>query len=332
MSLGEHLEELRGRVARSLVALVLACVLCIWPAKYLLELLARPVVLVLRRHGQPDSFLATSPVENLVVYIKVVLICGVIIAAPYIIYQLWSFVAVGLYRREKEWVRRLVPLSVGLFLAGVVFMYLFVLLVSLNFLVGFSAWLPLPDPQPTALEKLLLRTPTDEATSQPAGPAPAVPLVEEDPADPPPGTVWINLLDRKLKVQGEGGQTFSTQLLRDDQRALVTTHFKIGDYLSFLLVMMLAFGVAFQTPLVVVFLARTGIVPAPALRKYRKVVVLAIVVTAGILAPPDLMSHLLLSGPMILLFELGLLFAGKSGRTRRAAADEPDASGTASGA
>ena len=138
MTLGEHLEELRGCVARSLIALVAVCLACIWPAKYLLELIARPMVLALRRHGQPDSFLATGPVETLLVYVKVVLIFGLIIAGPYILYQLWGFVAAGLYRHERHWVHRLVPTSVGLFLSGVVFMYVFALLLSLNFLVGFS--------------------------------------------------------------------------------------------------------------------------------------------------------------------------------------------------
>ncbi len=95
MTLGEHLEELRGCVLRSLAALVLACLVMIWPAKYLLEVIARPVVLALRRHGQPDSFLATGPVESILVYIKVVVIFGLIAASPYILYQLWNFVAVG---------------------------------------------------------------------------------------------------------------------------------------------------------------------------------------------------------------------------------------------
>ena len=134
MTLGEHLEELRVCVARSLIALLITCLACIWPSKYLLELIARPVVLVLRRHGQPDSFLATGPVETLLVYVKVVLIFGLVLGAPYILYQLWSFVAAGLYQRERQWVRRIVPISVGLFLAGVVFMYVFALMLTIALL------------------------------------------------------------------------------------------------------------------------------------------------------------------------------------------------------
>lgn len=317
MTLGEHLEELRGCVVRSLVALVLACLVCIWPARHLLGLIARPVVLALRRHGQPDSFLATSPVENILVYIKVVLISGLVVAGPYILYQLWRFVAAGLYPHEQAWVRRLVPASVALFVGGVLFMYAVVLVVSLNFLVGFSGWLPLPQPEPNAFERAILRIPeVSEPASQPAvGEAGRVPLLRRDPQQPPVGAVWVNLPDGKLKVRCPD-RTYSVQLLGDDRRALVTTHFRIGEYLSFVLVMTIAFGAAFQMPLVVLFLAWSGIVRVETLRRYRRIVILIIVIVAGVLAPPDLLSHLLLSAPMWLLFETGLLLAG---RYRRAA-------------
>lgn len=263
-------------------------------------------------HGQPDSLLATSPVENIVVYIKVVLIAGVVFSGPYIIYQFWRFVAIGLYPREKAWVHRLVPASVGLFLAGILFMYLFALVVSLNFLVGFSGWLTLPDAQPNVFERQILGVSSEEATTtQPAAAEwPTVPLLDQPPTDPPPGAVWFNVLENRLKVRLDD-RTYSYQFQRDDRRAMVTTHFKIGEYLSFVLVLTIAFGLAFQLPLVVLFLARSGIVPVETFRKYRKVAILVIVFIAGMLAPPDLLSHLMLSGPMILLFELGLLLAGR---------------------
>ena len=310
MTLGEHLEELRGCLLRSLIALVLTCVLCIWPAKYLLAVLVRPVVLTLRAHGQPDTLLATSPVESIAVYIKVVLIAGLVIAGPYVLHQFWTFVAAGLYPREKTWVRRLVPTSVSLFAAGVIFGYVFALLLSLNFLVGFSDWLPLPKPHPTLLErKVLGLAPGEETTTRPASTTfPTIPVVDEDPNHAPPGSVWFNVLDSRLKVHTEE-RTYSYQFQRDERRAMVTTHFRIGEYLSFVLVLTLAFGTAFQLPLVVIFLVRSGIVPVATFRKYRKVVILVIVFLAGVLAPPDLLSHLLLSGPMILLFEVGLLVA-----------------------
>ena len=319
MTIGEHLDELRSCLVRSVLAFVLACLVCIWPSKYLLQLIVRPLVLALRKYQQPESLLATGPVETVLIYVKVVLFAGLVISAPYIIYQVWNFVATGLYKHEKMVVHRIVPISTGLFLAGVVFMYLFVLLLALKFLVGFSGWLPLPQARPTALDRVLLGG--DELvvpSTQPAiVDAPTVPIFSQDPKDPPVGTVWFNLVEQKLKFQG-AKERFSTRLLKDTRRAMVTTHFRIGEYLTFVLVLTVAFGLAFQMPLVVVFLVRAGIVDLETFKKYRKVVILVIVILAGMIAPADLMSHAVLSGAMIVLFELGLVFARKK--------PEPDAS------
>lgn len=315
MTIGEHLDELRRCVVRSLIALVVGCLICIWPARYLLEVLARPVIVALQHHGQPDSFLATSPVETVLMYIKVVLVSGLILASPYVIRQFWLFIAAGLYDNEKKWARTLVPSSIALFLTGVAFMYFIVLFLSLNFLIGFGEWLPLPKAQPNVWERLVIG---DDAEGVPETAAPPVfenlvPMLREDPNEPPLGAMWFNLYQNKLKLQGPKG-AFSVQFNRDDRRGLVTTHFRLSEYLTFLLVMMVAFGLAFQVPLVVLFLARTGIVPLEKMRQYRKVVLFMIVVIAAMLAPPDLLSHLLLSVPMILLFEIGLLVAARSPR------------------
>lgn len=325
MTIGEHLEDLRWRVVRSLVALVVACIVCIWPAKYLFTIIARPVVLVMERHGQPVTFLQTSPVEVLLIYIKVVVTAGMLLASPYILNQLWGFVAAGLYTHERRWVTRLVPWSAGLFLGGAVFMYVFVLAISLNFLVGLSEWVPLPRVEPTALDTLLIGqrshpTPTTApTTTRPS--AGSVPILDADPPAPPSGGIWFNQHEGKLKVS-DGGKVFSLQLRDDEKNSLVETHFKIGDYLWFFMVMTLAFGLAFQTPLVVLFLVWSDIVPLKVLQSYRKVVVLIIVFCAGLITPPDLLSHMMLSVPMVLLFELGMLLARRFEPSREADLEE----------
>jgi sec-independent protein translocase protein TatC len=312
MTIGQHLDELRACLVRSLLAFVLACLLCIWPSKYLLMVLARPYQFIMEKHDQSANFLQTHPIEILLIYIKVVIFAGLVVSGPYIIHQIWSFVATGLYKNEKKWVHKLVPVSVGLFVAGVVFMYVFVLLLALNFLVGFSSWLSLPSPSPTVLEKMLVgdRDTPVPGTQPSIVEAPVVPALGQDPNHPTTGTVWFNAHEHKLKFRG-AEKTYSVQLHRDEHQPLVTTHFKLGEYLTFVLVLTVAFGLAFQMPLVVVFLVRTGIVPLETFRKYRKVVIMVTVVIAGMIAPADLMSHVLLSGAMILLFEIGLLVAAR---------------------
>ena len=324
MTLGEHLDELRRVVIRSLVALILGFLLCIWPARFLLELIARPVILVLRRYGQPENLLATGPAELILVYVKVAAFCGLLVALPYVANQLWQFVSAGLYDHEKGWVRQIVPISVGLFLAGAAFMYTLVLVVSLNFLVGFAGWIPLPAPEPNALERLLLHEASSSPATVPSSHTTSVTImsVEKDPTSPEPGQVWFNLTEHRLKLRQGGGETFSVSLQPDSARGLVTTHFRIGEYLNFVLLMMVAFGLAFQTPLVVLFLSSSGIMPVATIRSYRKIIWLGIVIIAGILAPPDLVSHLLLSIPMVLLFELGILLSARRESGKAAATND----------
>lgn len=349
MTIGEHLDELRAVVIRSLLAMFIVALACIWPAGHLLRIIARPLIVVLREHNQPDSLLATDPTEPLVIYIKVVFISALVIASPYILWQVWSFVAAGLYRHERRWVEKLVPFSVALFLAGVLFMYTLMLPTALGFLIGFSSWMPMPTlslpvapNEKTAFAKTQPASAAGNAsenaslpsaTTRPAGggdappgtgrtpDAPAitdllrrVPAVAADPLNAERGAIFFNESERKLKVVGAGG-VYSVPFQQDGRTPLITTHIKLSEYLGFVLILTLAFGGAFQTPLVVLFLVRSGIAPIEALRRNRKIVIMAIVIIAGMIAPPDLMSHLLLSGPMILLFELGLWLAARGAKT-----------------
>ncbi len=320
MTIGEHLDELRVCVIRALAALVISSLICIWPAGSILKFIARPALIVLHDAGYETTFLATGPAEGLIIFIKTVVIAGVTISGPYILYQLWTFIAAGLYPGEKRWVVKLLPPSVGLFLAGVAFMYTLILPLSMKFLVGVNAWFPMPSLNPSAFDRLLLNIHTPAAASQPAS-APSFKLQEVnlDPASTNPGDVWINVPERQLKIRGDE-DTYLVPLQREGHQSLIAPHFRINEYLSFVLGLTLAFGAAFQMPLVVIFLARTNIAPVQTLRSYRKFVILAIVVIAGFIAPPDLLSHLLLSGPMILLFEIGLLIAARTSKpsTQRA--------------
>ncbi len=324
MSLGEHLDELRAVVIRSIFVLVGAVIVCFWPARYLWSWTVHPLRLALMQNGQPDGLLATSPVEPMLMYIKLVIFLAIVVAAPIIFGLIWSFVAKGLYKREKAWVYKLIPVSAALFLTGVAFMYTFVLVLSLNFLIGFANWLPMPTAEPGPVSRLLGIDFVDEESAEHLVPPLDVPVFLADPSEPPNGGVWFNESEQKLKVS-TSERTYSVPLQRDDRRGMVTTHLKIGDYLHFVLVLAIAFGMAFQIPLVVVFLTRTGIVPRDKLASYRKAVILGIVIIAGMIAPPDLLSHVMLSIPMALLFELGLLFSPRTSPDRTAGADASEA-------
>jgi len=81
--------------------------------------------------------------EAFFTYVKVALISGLVLSSPWVFYQMWLFVAAGLYPHERKWVYRFLPLSIGLFLAGAAFCFIYVIPVVLQFLLSFNAWLGL---------------------------------------------------------------------------------------------------------------------------------------------------------------------------------------------
>ncbi|MBQ9536815.1 MAG: twin-arginine translocase subunit TatC [Desulfovibrionaceae bacterium] len=89
---------------------------------------------------------------------------------------------------------------------------------------------------------------------------------------------------------------------------------KISDYLSFVLKLLLAFGLIFEMPLFSFFLSRMGIITADLMRKVRRYAILVIFIVAAILTPPDVVSQLLMAGPMLLLYELSILIAAIFGK------------------
>ncbi len=88
-----------------------------------------------------QSLVSLAPLETLTIFFMVCLVAGLVVASPWVFYQIWSFVAAGLYRHERKYVQRYLPFSLGLFLAGVFLCFLFVLPITLTFLLQFNVWL-----------------------------------------------------------------------------------------------------------------------------------------------------------------------------------------------
>lgn len=188
-----------------------------------------------------NSLISLGPLETITIYFMVCLVCGLVLACPWVFYQIWAFIAAGLYRHERHYVMRFLPVSLGLFLTGVLLCFFFVLPLTLGFLLEFNVWL---------------------------GVAPTL---------------------------------------------------RLSEWMSFATILPLVFGVAFQTPLLMLFMERIGIFTVDDYRSKRKMSILVITVAAAILTPgQDPISMLLLAIPMILLFELGIIMIGL-GTKRRAA-------------
>lgn len=188
-----------------------------------------------------NSLISLGPLETITIYFMVCLVSGLVLASPWVFYQIWAFIAAGLYRHERHYVMRFLPVSLGLFMAGVILCFWGVLPLTLEFLLGFNVWL---------------------------GVAPTL---------------------------------------------------RLSEWMSFATLLPLIFGIAFQTPLVMLFMERIGIFTVDDYRSKRKFAILIITVAAAILTPgADPVSMLLLAIPMVLLFELGIILIGM-GKKRRIA-------------
>jgi len=130
-----HLVELRDRLLRAVLAVV-AIFVCLFPfAKDLYTLLAQPLLATLPKGGQ---MIATDVVGVFFVPVKVTMLTAFLVALPYVLYQMWSFIAPGLYAHEKKLVVPLVAASTLLFLAGMSFAYFLVLPVVFSAMTAFT--------------------------------------------------------------------------------------------------------------------------------------------------------------------------------------------------
>jgi sec-independent protein translocase protein TatC len=306
MSFGDHLEELRRRILFALLGLVIAFVVCFKFGDTISEWLTAPYTVAMEELGFDPRMIQLNPIESFMEYFKIALEMALVLSAPWILYQLWLFVAAGLYPSERRIVRRFAPASIVLFLTGASFMLVVVLSGLMKFLIQIAMWFPLPSAGNPLYQWL---SPPPPATSQQAEPsAPVIaPVLSEDPPRPIEGQVWINRTTRHLSAHFDG-QTYTTSLQRGDARRFVQPFFSISQYLDFVVNLALAFGLGFQIPILVVFLAALKIVSVADMSRARRYVILGVVVLSAILTPsPDVGTMLLLAVPMLVLFEAGLL-------------------------
>lgn len=226
MSIVQHLEELRRVLLVSLISLIPTTALAWVFRNDILGFLVLP----LRKDDPGFKLTFFNPTEAFFVFLKLSLAVGFILALPIIFYQIWKFVLPALKQTEKRLLYVIVPLSVVLFIGGIIFAYFTVLKVALLFFLGF------------------------------------------------------------------GGEYADPQL-------------RLSEYLSFILTFLLPFGLVFQLPVIILILTSIGIVTPEFLSLNRKYALLIIVVIAAIVTPPDVISQVLMGGPMYFLYEISIWIA-----------------------
>lgn len=240
MGLMDHLGELRMRIVRCCIAIVLGFFVCWAVVDPIFDALVNPLLAVLPKGSH--AIYTTLP-EGFFTRMYIALVAGIFASSPVIFYQIWSFIAPGLYEEEKKYIIPIAVMSALFFASGGAFCYFVVFPYAFSFFVSFA---------------------TEEIVAMP----------------------------------------------------------KVSDYLSFVLKLILAFGIIFEMPLFAFFLARMGVITAAMMRKARRYAVLGIFVVAAILTPPDVVSQLLMACPMLVLYEISILVAAAFGRKAKKSEDE----------
>jgi len=218
-----HLREMRNRIARSVIVLVITTALAFIFTPQILEFLKAPA-------GNID-LQAIELVENLAVFFKVALAAGIIIGMPFLVYQLFAFVAPALTGKEKRYIYRILPAITVMFFGGVAFAYYVALPPALDFLLKFMS----------------------------------------DVAEP---------------------------------------QIRISDYINVVTRLIVAVGLVFETPIIIMFLARMGIVTPQWLARRRKLWIVSAFVIAAIITPTfDPINQTIIALPLIFLMEVSIFLS-----------------------
>jgi len=245
MTFWEHLEELRSRLIKSVLAILVGMGVAWFYRQPLLGWLTRPFLLAWKSDhlGASPTLHFGSPAALFIAYVKLAAIGGCVFALPVVLYQLWSFVAPGLYSKEKRLALPFVTCSCALFALGGWFGWRVAFPVAFRYLLGFSG--------------------------------------------PIAGTAL----------------TISPTVM-------------IDDYLSFVGRMLIAFGLVFELPIVVFFLALARVVNHRHLIRYSRHFIVGAFVLAAVVTPPDVVSQLLLAIPLCVLYAVSIAVAWGVHRTR----------------
>jgi sec-independent protein translocase protein TatC len=260
MSFLEHLEELRGRLVKSVAGIIVGIIVIVCFDTFIID----DVIMGPRRldfptykalcwlshtMGQGDSMCvqsmnfnlqSTTMGGNFSAYIMVCIVGGIVLAFPWVIYQLWSFIKPGLNKKEVKSVRGIVFYVSLLFFSGVLFGYYVLAPLSIQFLGNFA----FADVQVSAT---------------------------------------------------------------------------VLSYLKLTTSLVLGTGLIFQLPVLIYFLAKLGMVSSTFLKKYRKHAFVVNLIVAAIITPPDVTSQILVSMPILLLYEISIIIASRVEKQKAAA-------------
>ena len=247
MTFVEHLYDLRKRLRNAALIFIVVTIGSFFFAEKYFELLTRPArvawTAALKRE---PVFVFTNPTEAFWVYTKLAMYAALIVSCPFIIWEIWKFIAPGLYRKEKRMALTVTIATAMCFVGGAIFGYVLISKPALTFLFGLSE--AFTGPLPFKIEPMV----------------------------------------------------------------------KMEEMVGFMLAMLLGTGVAFELPVVLAVLGWLGLVTSRGLWKFNKYALILSTVVGGVLTPgPDVLSQLLMAGPLFGLYNLSILLVWMIERARR---------------
>lgn len=252
----EHLAELRTRLIRAAIAFVICVFICFYVWNPIFHFLTDPICRALVERGQDCGLVLIRLQEGFFVAIRISLMGGFALAFPIIGYQLWRFVAPGLYKSEKSAFLPFLFSSPVMFFIGASFAYYVVIPLAFDFFLNFQQ-------------------------------------------------------------VGAGGEQVSDGSVPQGSLA-VTFQGSMAEYLSLTITFIMAFGLCFQLPVILSLLGKAGLVSSKGLGAVRKYAVVAILVLAGIVTPPDIITQVILFVAVYGLYEVSIQLVARIERQRKA--------------
>ena len=293
MSIGDHIEDLRKRVLWSIIPPLPLAVFFFLIADPIVRWFLVPLYSVLEKHGLPKQVQVLSPPEFLIAEMKIALGAAVLVAGPWILYQVWKFISPGLYAQERRFVYFLIPFSTLLGFVGLALMYYIMLPIILNFMVTMAGNVEMND--------------TSIAVSESMSNI-VFPIMETNPEAASAGDAWIKMPEGVLTVAVPTNDVdvLKTLNIPMNHGSLISQQFQLSSYLSFVIMLMFAIAVAFQLPMVMLLLGWLGVVTPQWLRAHRKYALFILAIVSALITPQDAISMVMMLIPLYMLYELGI--------------------------
>jgi sec-independent protein translocase protein TatC len=225
-----HLKELRSRVIFSLIFFLITFIVSYIFSDRLLSILIKPLTLT---NFPPKKIIYTDLTEAFITHFKLAFVWSLLVSCPFFLYQFYSFIAPGLYKKEKRAILPFFILGTVLFIISGYFTYYFIFPNAWNFFTHYQSYI---------------------------------------------GSLQLEFMP------------------------------KIIDYVNLSLQFIIIFGLIFQLPLIIIILAKVGVLDSKVLKKFRRVFLVIAFIFGAVFTPPDIFSQIALAIPIILLYEVSILY------------------------